>query len=102
MEMCIYVGAVVCTSAACLECMLSSAGTLFADLFMSSDTAFFVAMLAVPGGTVYLVDGVYDYYHYMQDRFNDAGWGCAYRSLQTICSWFKIQQYTSKPVPSHR
>lgn len=54
------------------------------------------------GGQVYLVDGLYDYYHYMQDKFNDAGWGCAYRSLQTIISWFKLQHYTSKPVPGHR
>ena len=26
---------------------------------------------AVPGATLYLVDGSYDYYHYMQDNFND-------------------------------
>jgi hypothetical protein len=37
----------------------------------------------------------------MQDRFNDAGWGCAYRSLQTICSWLYFQRYTTIPVPSH-
>jgi hypothetical protein len=37
-----------------------------------------------------------------QDRFNDSGWGCAYRSLQTIVSWFRQQRYTDKPVPSHR
>ena len=30
------------------------------------------------------------------------GWGCAYRSLQTIVSWFRHQGYTSKRVPSHR
>ena len=30
------------------------------------------------------------------------GWGCAYRSLQTIASWFRHQGYTSKAVPSHR
>jgi hypothetical protein len=37
-----------------------------------------------------------------QDRFDDAGWGCAYRSLQTIYSWLRAQHYTSAPVPSHR
>jgi len=60
--------------------------------------------LPVPGigGTVYTIQGSYDYYHYMQDRFNDNGWGCAYRSLQTICSWFQIQQYTTKSPPGHR
>ena len=40
--------------------------------------------------------------HVVQDRFDDSGWGCAYRSLQTICSWYRLQQYTSKPSPSHR
>ncbi|XP_020610098.1 ufm1-specific protease 2-like isoform X2 [Orbicella faveolata] len=53
-------------------------------------------------GTVAVVDGTYGYHHYMQDNFNDDGWGCAYRSLQTIASWFRHQGYTSKPVPSHR
>lgn len=52
-------------------------------------------------GTVAVVDGTYSYHHYMQDNFNDDGWGCAYRSLQTIASWFAHQGYTSKPVPSH-
>ncbi len=53
-------------------------------------------------GKQYAVSGSYDYYHYMQDNVNDNGWGCAYRSMQTICSWFKIQNYTTKPVPSIR
>ena len=51
---------------------------------------------------LYLVQGVYSYHHYMQDRMEDNGWGCAYRSLQTICSWFQQQGYTERPVPSHR
>lgn len=38
----------------------------------------------------------------LQDRFNDSGWGCAYRSLQTLVSWFRLQHYTAKPVPTHR
>jgi hypothetical protein len=28
------------------------------------------------------------YYHYNVDKCNDWGWGCAYRSIQTILSWF--------------
>ncbi|XP_015201345.1 ufm1-specific protease 2 [Lepisosteus oculatus] len=51
---------------------------------------------------LYLVQGVYSYHHYMQDRVDDSGWGCAYRSLQTICSWFQQQAYTDKGVPTHR
>ncbi|GMI63439.1 hypothetical protein HRI_000013200 [Hibiscus trionum] len=30
------------------------------------------------------------------------GWGCAYCSLQTIISWFRLQHYSSIDVPSHR
>lgn len=57
---------------------------------------------AVAGGRQALVNGRYTYYHYMQDGFNDNGWGCAYRSLQTLCSWFRWQGYTEEPVPDHR
>eukprot|EP00112_Aurelia_sp_Birch-Aquarium-sp1_P025186 Seg8248.1 transcript_id=Seg8248.1/GoldUCD/mRNA.D3Y31 product="Ufm1-specific protease 2" protein_id=Seg8248.1/GoldUCD/D3Y31 len=52
-------------------------------------------------GVCALVDGRYAYHHYMQDNFDDNGWGCAYRSLQTICSWFELQGYTTTAVPSH-
>lgn len=51
---------------------------------------------------VHLVQGVYSYHHYMQDRMDDSGWGCAYRSLQTICSWFKHQGYMDRPIPTHK
>lgn len=51
---------------------------------------------------VYLVQGIYSYHHYMQDRVDDNGWGCAYRSLQTICSWFQQQGYVQRPVPTHK
>ncbi|XP_026503688.1 ufm1-specific protease 2 isoform X1 [Terrapene carolina triunguis] len=56
----------------------------------------------IEAGMVYLVHGVYSYHHYMQDRIDDNGWGCAYRSLQTICSWFKHQGYTEKSIPTHK
>ncbi|KAM5571827.1 putative Ufm1-specific protease [Rosa sericea] len=56
----------------------------------------------VSRGSVSLVQGSYEYYHYLQDGFNDSGWGCAYRSLQTIISWFRLQHYTSIDVPLHR
>ncbi|KAF0978101.1 hypothetical protein FDP41_002616 [Naegleria fowleri] len=35
---------------------------------------------------LHLVRGDYLYSHYCQDKFNDEGWGCAYRSLQTLIS----------------
>ena len=53
-------------------------------------------------GKQYLVSGKYTYYHYMQDGFDDNGWGCAYRSLQTLCSWFKWQGFSTNAVPDHR
>ena len=46
--------------------------------------------------------GTYNYYHYTQDRRNDSGWGCAYRSLQTLLSWFVNEGYApSLRVPMH-
>ncbi|GAQ78689.1 hypothetical protein KFL_000170350 [Klebsormidium nitens] len=56
----------------------------------------------IANGKLSLIHGSYEYYHYMQDRIDDKGWGCAYRSLQTIVSWFRLQNYTTVPVPSHR
>lgn len=53
-------------------------------------------------GTVAMVKGQYTYYHYMQDNFNDTGWGCAYRSLQTLWSWFYLQGFTTETPPTHQ
>lgn len=39
------------------------------------------------------------YRHYRDDGFNDAGWGCGYRSLQTILSW---SEYGLEQVPTVR
>lgn len=58
--------------------------------------------LVVQIGQLSAVRGDYLYYHYMQDGFDDCGWGCAYRSFQTVWSWFLLQGYTEKPVPTHR
>ncbi len=41
------------------------------------------------------VSGPYQYYHYMMQNVNDKGWGCAYRSLQTIMSWFYLNHFTN-------
>ena len=45
--------------------------------------------LNLTGSDVAIVQGKYAYHHYMQDDFDDNGWGCAYRSLQSIISWFR-------------
>ncbi|CAH0388057.1 unnamed protein product [Bemisia tabaci] len=55
----------------------------------------------VKSGEVALIHGKYTYHHYMQDEINDNGWGCAYRSLQLIVSWFRLQGFTNHPVPTH-
>lgn len=57
----------------------------------------------IDGGVVSIVSGHYSYHHYMQDGIDDNGWGCAYRSLQTIISWFSHQGYIDiEKVPDHR
>lgn len=51
-----------------------------------------------------IVKGQYAYYHY-GIGMDDSGWGCAYRSFQTICSWLKMQGYLPDPsiaIPSHQ
>uniref|UniRef100_A0A914WJF0 Ufm1-specific protease 2 n=1 Tax=Plectus sambesii TaxID=2011161 RepID=A0A914WJF0_9BILA len=53
-------------------------------------------------GSVTTVQGHYNYHHYMQDGIDDNGWGCAYRSFQTVWSWFMLQGYTDKAPPTHR
>eukprot|EP01135_Chromosphaera_perkinsii_P004935 Nk52_evm2s305 gene=Nk52_evmTU2s305 len=72
---------------------------------MNSSSAPKVSTLCDPtlikNATVAMVSGSYEYFHYMQDKFDDNGWGCAYRSLMTICSWLQFNGFTSKTPPSH-
>lgn len=62
----------------------------------------------VPGDVqVALVHGEYSYYHYGLHGVEDAGWGCAYRSLQTLASWFVLQGFVDEDsldeaIPTHR
>jgi Ufm1-specific protease 2 len=44
------------------------------------------------------VKGNYEYYHYKHDGYSDEGWGCAYRSLQTLFSWFLINGFKKEGV----
>jgi Ufm1-specific protease 2 len=39
----------------------------------------------------YFVRGSYEYHHYGQGATNDVGWGCAYRSCQTLISFFMLR-----------
>lgn len=57
---------------------------------------------SITDGQSSIVYGLYAYHHYMQNGFDDNGWGCAYRSLQTIVSWYRLQGYTNAPIPSHK
>jgi hypothetical protein len=58
--------------------------------------------LVKDNASLMVVRGTYDYYHYMQDAFNDSGWGCAYRSCQTIQSWYYNEGLSRKPIQNHR
>lgn len=37
-----------------------------------------------------IVQGDYQYFHYVCDGVDDRGWGCGYRTLQTIASWMNL------------
>lgn len=39
----------------------------------------------------HVVKGSHCYYHYTCDGASDMGWGCGYRTLQTMCSWVRMQ-----------
>ncbi|XQJ30730.1 Peptidase family C78, putative [Leishmania guyanensis] len=57
---------------------------------------------SLPGAETVLTSGAYDYYHYRVDGFRDDGWGCAYRSLQTVLSWFQHAGLIRAAMPSIR
>jgi hypothetical protein len=59
------------------------------------------AATGVDGGRVHLVKGDYTYYHYLQDGFSDDGWGCAYRSLQTLVSHAQSAGLATCTIPTH-
>ncbi|KAK2710765.1 ufm1-specific protease 1-like [Artemia franciscana] len=49
------------------------------------------------------ISGDYIYFNYGCDGVDDRGWGCGYRTLQTICSWVCTQkQLDMKKVPTLR
>eukprot|EP01147_Barroeca_monosierra_P000498 gene498-3824_t len=45
--------------------------------------------------------GQLQYWHYNMNETKDVGWGCGYRTLQSMISWLRLQRYTSSPVPTH-
>ena len=49
-------------------------------------------------GQISAVMGEYEYWHYLCDSFDDRGWGCGYRTLQTIASW-TINHFEDKTLP---
>ena len=44
-----------------------------------------------------LVRGPFRYFHYACDAFNDTGWGCGFRTVQTILSWLSPENVPSIP-----
>nr|XP_031841942.1 ufm1-specific protease 1 isoform X1 [Nomia melanderi] len=59
-------------------------------------------ILSPEPGRSFLVRGDYEYWHYGCDGFNDKGWGCGYRTLQTICSWITKTRKLEQSAPSVR
>ena len=53
----------------------------------------------MPDDAVIVRDG-YDFYHYEVDGYLDSGWGCAYRAIQTMASWFGNLDNMFMRVPS--
>eukprot|EP01028_Stygiella_incarcerata_P011200 TRINITY_DN622_c0_g1_i1.p1 TRINITY_DN622_c0_g1~~TRINITY_DN622_c0_g1_i1.p1 ORF type:complete len:733 (+),score=182.32 TRINITY_DN622_c0_g1_i1:122-2320(+) len=52
--------------------------------------------------TTSLIRGDVLYFHYTEDREDDSGWGCAYRSLQTLMSWYHLQGFVREWIVTHR
>ena len=52
--------------------------------------------------TVDVIRGSLSFYHYKCDEQDDQGWGCGYRTLQTLCSWIinGKEEYSTSTVPS--
>eukprot|EP00397_Hematodinium_sp_SG-2012_P044394 GEMP01049575.1.p1 GENE.GEMP01049575.1~~GEMP01049575.1.p1 ORF type:complete len:463 (+),score=95.17 GEMP01049575.1:166-1554(+) len=57
----------------------------------------------MPRGNIVGVENDYEYCHYMQSfdgsDIDDKGWGCMYRSLQGVVSFFRMNYYTAKALP---
>ncbi|KAF1328450.1 hypothetical protein FI667_g6861, partial [Globisporangium splendens] len=83
------------------RCSLVAQSKVLRDLDVLVNVHEGIPSSGVSQGKQYLVDGFYGYYHYMQQNMNDKGWGCAYRSLQTLASWLHLNHYTDKQSPSH-
>lgn len=50
-----------------------------------------------------MIRGDYVFHHYLQDGFDDKGWGCAYRSFMSVYSWLIENHYTArKNIPTHK
>ncbi|ELT96809.1 hypothetical protein CAPTEDRAFT_205141 [Capitella teleta] len=60
--------------------------------------------LALPEGVssqnAFTVRGTYCYCYYNMDATDDRGWGCGYRTLQTLCSWILCLKNIPDPIPS--
>uniref|UniRef100_A0A8C4ZUM4 UFM1-specific peptidase 1 n=1 Tax=Gadus morhua TaxID=8049 RepID=A0A8C4ZUM4_GADMO len=53
-----------------------------------------------PDSRCSIVSGDYLYYHYGCDGQDDRGWGCGYRTVQTMASWLCFSRESGRPPPS--
>ena len=57
---------------------------LLKDVHKNASQPFFEAKILLT------IKGSFDYWHYGCDGFDDRGFGCGYRTLQSICSWMNM------------
>ena len=69
----------------------------FSKSSKSSSAPFEPPLPRTPSLSFGCVAGSYRYHHYGQDSKDDRGWGCAYRSLQTLWSWFAENHFLAPP-----
>lgn len=65
----------------------ASADTFLSALELLKDVHLGLALPCHGPARLALLSGHYLYYHYGCDGLDDRGWGCGYRTLQTLCSW---------------
>uniref|UniRef100_A0A8C6WWR6 UFM1-specific peptidase 1 (non-functional) n=1 Tax=Neogobius melanostomus TaxID=47308 RepID=A0A8C6WWR6_9GOBI len=67
--------------------MQTGALTGFSAKSLPTNVHIGLQMPSTPGAKTVTVNGDYLYFHYGCDGLDDRGWGCGYRTVQTLASW---------------
>ncbi|KAJ1606736.1 cysteine protease [Cryptosporidium canis] len=68
----------------------------YCDFYLQMDSKIMNSKLPI----IYQCFGDFYFFHYNHDNFKDSGWGCTYRSLQMVLSWYLLNNYTNKHILS--